>query len=178
MRSLQLTAVAVGAFMLGCNSDPPKKQAPPPPPFAANEPAPNEGPAVFLRGRAGGASGHVLVDVVARGIDRDIHGAAFRLHWDPAQLGFDSAYANTAGAAWSSGGLFLAKEGAPGELVVVWTEKGGTPGMRATEEKILGTLDLQSKSTDASIDFRPDRSTLRDPGGAPITVDWRGGHMR
>jgi hypothetical protein len=157
---------------LGCSSDEPKKASPPPGGFAPDEP--KTGAIVLLRGRT--ASGKtVVMDVVARGAQRGIHGAAFRLHWDPAKLGFDAARGSDA---WSRDALFLAKEGAPGELVVVWTEKGARPAVNATDETILGSLDFTVKtSDDAALEFRPDRSTLRDESGASLAVEWQGGRI-
>src|SRR5690606_31886889 len=102
-------------------------------------PAGASGPMVFLRAVAG-AEERVAFDVVARGLDRPVHGAAFRLRWDPARLGFVGARASDA---WSAKAMALAKEGAPGELVVVWTEVGGAAGVAVRREEVLGTIELR-----------------------------------
>lgn len=169
------TVVAVlVALAAGCNSGDAKKKADARPPtgFATEEP-PANAPAVFLRGRADGD--RAVVEVVARGAARDVHGAAFRLRWDPAKLAFVEARASDA---WSASAVRLAKEGLPGELVVAWTEKGGTTGFDATDETILGTIAFAVMTRERTdIAFHPDRSTLRDATGAPIVVEWRGGHV-
>ena len=161
---------------MGCSSEKKKSDAHPPTGFTANDPTKQKGATVLLRGHTSdGGNGNVAVDVVARGIDRGVHGAAFRLHWDPAQLGFNVARGSRA---WSSQALLLTKEGAPGELVVAWTEKGNGVGISASAETVLGTIELAVKAKDGGdLAFRPDRSTLRDSNGAPIDVEWRGGHV-
>src|SRR5262245_12191774 len=110
-------APAAGACMCivvapGCSSDGPARAAPTS--FEPDPPASEAGPIVFLRGTSS-STASVLVDVVARGLDRDIHGAAFRIHWDATKLDFDGA---SGSSAWSPQALFLSKEALPGELVV------------------------------------------------------------
>lgn len=168
-----LLAATFAALAAGCDSSDAKKaDARPEAGFATEEPAKTH-PAVFLRGRADGD--RAVVDVVARGAARDVHGAAFRLRWDPAKLAFVEARASDA---WSASAVRLAKEGLPGELVVAWTEKGGSAGFDAADETILGTLHFAVKTRERTdIAFRPDRSTLRDATGAPIAVEWRGGQV-
>jgi hypothetical protein len=164
--------LAMTTLAFGCSSDTPKRSDAPST-FTPDEP-PRSGPSVFLRGRPANGM-RVTVDVVAHGLERAIHGAAFRLHWDPATLGFDEA---RRGDGWSREALAIAHEGAPGELVVVWTEKGTTPGLSAADETILGTLDFTEKSSDgAPLEFRTERSTIRDDNGASLTVAWRGGRV-
>lgn len=173
MTSLLVRSVALACLMLllGCSSDEPKSAAPA---FIPDAPRSGQGPTIFLRRRAG-AGGGVLVDVVAHGIERNVHGVAFRLHWDPAQLGFSGAEGSDS---WSRQAMFLAKEGAPGELVVVWTEKGAAPALNAKDETVLGTVELDRRTSgETSLEFRNDRSTLRDERGAPLMAEWRGGRI-
>ncbi|MBX3206821.1 MAG: hypothetical protein KF764_17255 [Labilithrix sp.] len=186
-------AILLFALVAGCGSDAPAPPAPPPPADFTTDEAPPADSVVFLRGRPRPARGdgaqegdrdpdgdgveaeRVTVDVVARGVGPSVHGAAFRLRWEPEKLGFVEA---RAGEAWSSRALTLAREGIPGELVVTWTEKGTGDGFDATGETLLGALTFTRKSRDgAAIAFRADRSTLRDPSGRALTVAWRGGRV-
>jgi hypothetical protein len=170
MRTLDLlVAFALLAVVEGgCDSN--EKRAPERPAAGADSDAVPATATVFLRGRVDGE--RATVDVVARGAPREVHGAAFRLHWAPDKLAFVDA---GAGAAWSRSAIHLAREGLPGELVIIWSEKGGTAGVRASDETILGTIGFTVKTGGpANIGFRPERSTLRDAAGSPIPVEWRG----
>jgi hypothetical protein len=114
---------------------------------------------------------HVIVDVVAHGA-ADLHGAAFRVTWDPATLSFVEA---ASGPKWSKEAIALAKEGTPGQLAVVWTEKGQT-SIDAKDETVLGTLTfavVSRKST--ALAFMNERAQVVDKTGAPVAVTWRGG---
>ncbi len=139
-----------------------------------NQPPPAPTATVFLRGRVEGD--RAVVEVVASSMSQEnIHGAAFRLHWDPAKLAFDEAHASDT---WSTSAIQLAKEGLPGELVVVWTEKGDSAGIEAKDETILGSIELTLKTRDrVDLAFRPERSTLRNASGAQFSVDWHGGQL-
>ncbi|MBX3200076.1 MAG: hypothetical protein KF894_18220 [Labilithrix sp.] len=176
------TAAAAIALAVGCGSDTPEKTSPPAAPTdRATDDAPGAGPVVFLRDRPasraerGGGGDVVALDVVARGVARSVHGAAFRLQWQPGDLGFVEA---RTGNAWSSRALTLAREGLPGELVVAWTERGRGGGLDASGETLLGTLTFERKTRgDVAVAFRAERSSLRDPDGAEVPVTWRGGHV-
>ncbi|MBX3210663.1 MAG: hypothetical protein KF850_01375 [Labilithrix sp.] len=182
-RGPRATAALAIALAVGCGSDTPKQTSPPAPADRATDEAPGAGPVVLLRDRpasraepGGGAGGElVALDVVARGIPRSVHGAAFRLRWEPGELGLVEA---RAGDVWSSRALTLAREGLPGELVVAWTERGRGGGLDASGEALLGTVTFRRKTRgDVEIAFRAERSTLRDPDGAEVPVAWRGGRV-
>ncbi|MDF2696651.1 MAG: hypothetical protein K0S65_5034 [Labilithrix sp.] len=163
--------LALGA----CGGDEPNKKAEPPGPTGFTpEAAPQTGASILLRGRSGDGERRT-VDVVARGVAQGIHGMAFRLAWDPARVGFVAAHG---GDVWSKQATLLAKEGLPGELVVVWTERGSGGGVSAGKEAVLGTIEFVVRTSDATdLVFRTDRSTVRDAIGAPVRVDWQGGQM-
>lgn len=172
MRALAI--VALGAALGACDrgSGSTKDQRP-----SAAGPDAGEGAAtfatVFLRERVDGRQ--TSVDVVARGAPTAIHGVAFRLRWEPGELAFIDARAS---GAWSSATIRLAKEGLPGELVVVWTEKGGAAGVRARGETLLGTIAFSVTEGDrAKLAFRPDRSTMRDAAGRAIEAEWIGAEL-
>jgi hypothetical protein len=173
-RAVLVGGAALAAFatlVAACDSPEPKKAPPPPPGFVMDEHA--AGPTIFLRGRREGD--RAVVDVVATYLPAMLHGAAFRLHWDPSKLALVEAHGSEA---WSKQAIQLAKEGSPGELVVAWTEKGSASGFGATDETILGSIVFRVKTADrAALEFRPERSTVRDPKGAPIAVEWRGGQI-
>jgi hypothetical protein len=115
----------------------------------------------------------VTVDVVARGA-ADLHGAAFRLSWDPAALGFIEA---KSGAPWSKQALAMAKEGSPGELAVVWAEKGES-GIDANGETVLGTIVFEVRGRQGSaIAFKTERSQLVDKKGVRVEATWVGGQV-
>lgn len=142
---------------------------------AAPASAPTESAAVFLRAQPSTLllPNRVVVDVVARGAV-DLHGAAFRVTYDPDALAFAEARAS---AIWSKQALALAKEGSPGELAVAWAEKGET-GVNATGETVIGTLafDLRGKKG-TPLDFKSVRSQLVDKKGALVTASWTGGQI-
>lgn len=156
------------AFAPACTSDDTREgKAPGPISFAPE--AQVEGPSVALRGRLDPlAPGHVVVDVIARGA-ADVHGAAFRVTWDPEALAF---LESTSGAAWSKTALALVKEGSPGQLAVAWTEKGEL-GVDATNDTLLGTLVFEVKGRKGTpLAFKTERSQLVDKKGAPIAARW------
>ena len=164
--------VFVALFVAACSTpDAPPSSQRSPVDFAP-EPS-GDGPAVFVRGRPDTLGDRVLVDVVARGA-LDVHGAAFRLRFDPAML----AYSEIApGVQWHSGAMAVAKEGTPGQLAVVFAEKGGI-GIVAKDETILGTLTFDvKKHGPTALSFRADRSGVVDRDGNPVAVTWHGGTL-
>ena len=170
-------AIAVAlASVPGCNITEVDRAGTGPMAFAATADAQDDGAqgaTVLLRSRSLLLTprDHVIVDVVARGAV-DLHGAAFRVTWDPATLGFVEAQS---GPTWTKDAVALAKEGTPGQLAVVWTEKGET-SHDATGETVLGTLTfsvLSRKST--ALAFMNERAQMVDKSGAPLAVTWRGG---
>ncbi|HVH43543.1 MAG TPA: hypothetical protein VM925_14410 [Labilithrix sp.] len=166
MRATRLVSGLVLVVLVGCTADAPKKRASPGDRDAASD-VPT-GASVFLKARMHGE--RAVVDVTARGVG-EIHGLAFRLHWAPEKVAFVEARASDA---WSKEAVLLAKEGIPGELVVVWAEKGSARA-KTTDETVLGSLDFAPRTTEAiPLLFRQDRSTVRDAKGAPIPVVWRG----
>lgn len=115
----------------------------------------------------------VVVDVVARGAG-DLHGAAFRVTWDPEALFFVDA---KSGAPWSKQVLALAKEGSPGQLAVAWTEKG-EKGIDATNETVIGTLVFQVRGRKGTgLAFKTERSQLVDRKGAVVVAKWVSGSI-
>jgi hypothetical protein len=181
--SAKLAAVATAMAMAmalacvpGCNTTEIDRAGSGPMAFASTADAKDDGAqgaTVILRSRSLllTPAGQVVVDVVARGA-ADLHGAAFRVTWDPAALSFVEAQS---GPAWSKEAIALAKEGTPGQLAVVWTEKGET-SHDATGETVLGTLTfalVSRKST--ALAFMNERAKLVDKSGAPVDVTWRGG---
>jgi hypothetical protein len=170
MRILALVAAtAITAALGGCSSEAPKP-APAPARPAFEVDAWQAGPAVFLRGRVDGD--HVTVDVVARELG-DLHGIAFRLHWDAEKLALVEARGSDA---WSKQALVLAKEGLPGELVVTFSEKGTGVTLDAREETTLGSIDFRRSSTEGvPLAFRAERSMLLDSKGKRLAAAWRGG---
>lgn len=155
----------------GCTSDERKNAAPPGPVTLTPEPE-GDGATVFLRGHTAVLEPkRLVVDVVARGA-HDLHGAAFRVTWDPGALAFVEA---KSGETWSKQALAIAKEATPGQLAVVWTEKGET-GIDATSETILGTLTFDAVGHEAtSLAFKVERSELVDKKGIKVDATWRGG---
>jgi hypothetical protein len=166
-----LAGLAVVPLVLGCGSSAPKNDAPDAPAASVNDTTTNRA-AVYAKSRLEGD--RLIVDVIARGA-ADIHGAAFRMHWDTAKLSFLEAAESDA---WSRQALHLAKEGAPGELVVAWTEKGSGAAIDGREDTRLGTITFTSKNSGTPESppqamFRSDRSMLLDSRGARIDVAWR-----
>jgi hypothetical protein len=178
MGMLSVLVVAGGLALggaAGCDSQ--EVQAPPPPVpvgFTPDESvnAGGGGAEVYLKGRVAGD--RVVVDVIAKGA-ADVHGAAFRLHWDSAKLAFVEARGSDA---WSQKAVLVAKEGIPGELVVAWTEKGTGKPLDARDDTILGSIDFTVKTHDgASLAFRTDRSMLIDTKGTNLVTSWRAGKV-
>jgi hypothetical protein len=164
------TVLAVSlAALPGCTEKPRETEAPGPVAFAPA--APVEGASVSLRGRLDASTpSRIAVDVVARGAG-EVHGAAFRVTWDPEALVFVEA---RSGAPWSKTALALAKEGSPGQLAVAWAEKGET-GIDATSGSILGTLVFDVKGRQGTaLGFQTERSQLVDKKGVPIQTRWLG----
>ena len=159
------------AFVPGCNDGSRSSDGNGPMGFAADPPA--DGATVFLRGRTADAStaNRVVVDVVARGA-ADLHGAAFRVTWDPDALAFVEA---ASGPPWSKQVLAIAKEGSPGQLAVAWTEKGET-GIDASGETVIGTLTFDIRGRKGTtLGFKTERSQLVDKRGARVDAKWSGG---
>lgn len=163
----------------GCNSTEVRTKGTGPMAFAADAPADgtsddtNAGASMMLRGRplVIVPRDHVVVDVVARGT-KDLHGAAFRVTWDPEVLVFVEAQS---ASVWSKQLVSLAKEGAPGQLAVVWTQKGET-SLDATAETVLGTLTFEIKGRKSTtLGFMKERAQVVDKLGAPVTMRWQGG---
>lgn len=168
-----LMACATGAT--GCTSSETREGTNGPVALAPEAPA--DGATVFMRGRsdtaAAAAPNRVVVDVIARGTP-DLHGAAFRVTWDPEALAFVEA---VSGAPWSKQVLSMAKEGTPGQLAVAWTEKGET-GIDATAETVIGTLVFETKGGKATpLAFKTERSQIVDKKGVRVDVAWRGGSI-
>jgi len=170
-----LLALALGCVP-GCNTSEVYSKGTGPMAFAADAPAadaPADGASVVLRSRPLEVvpRDHVIVDVVARGA-KDLHGAAFRVTWDPETLTFVEAQN---AAVWSKQLIALAKEGTPGQLAVVWTEKGET-SLDATAETVLGTLTFEIKGRKSTaLAFMQERARVVDKLGAPVAVKWQGG---
>ena len=168
--SIAASALVLVATLSGCGGSKANDTPPGPVSFAA-EPE-SDGAVVFLRGRTEGD--RVFADVVARGIT-DVHGAAFRVTWDPDALSFVEAQRSPA---WSPKAVLLAKEGAPGTLAVAWTEKGEAMGHDASTPLVLGTLVFDAKSRKGTrIAFRTDRSTVVNHEGKTQAVAWRAGKI-
>ncbi len=146
-----------------------------PAPMALVATAPPEGPSVFLRSQPPSVlfPDRITVDVVARGAV-DLHGAAFRLTFDTTALAFISA---SSGPTWSKQALAMAKEGAPGELAVVWAEKGEL-GFDANGETVLGSIVWEAHGrAGTSIRFKNERSQLVDKKGVRVEATWSGGQI-
>jgi hypothetical protein len=168
-----LSSIAL-AFVPGCTSSETRTRGEPLT-FAPEAPARAEGASVSLR--SGGVdpifANRVLVDVVARGAP-DVHGAAFRVTWDPEALAFFEA---KSGPPWSKQVLALAKEGSPGQLAVAWTEKGES-GIDATGETAIGTLVFELRGRKGTaLGFKAERSQLVDKKGAAVEAKWLGGSI-
>lgn len=133
-----------------------------------------DGAAVFLREQPNALQpNRLMVEVVARGAG-DLHGAAFRVTWDPQAIAFVSA---ERGERWSNTAIALAKEAAPGQLLVTWTEKGER-GIDASGETVLGTLVFESRSRrGTAIAFKTERSMLVDKKGVALKAAWSGGSV-
>ena len=170
MKPLLLALVLLGAA--GCSSNETRSGSGPLTFVSAEA---TVGTSVFLRSQPPSVilPKRVTVDVVARGA-ADLHGAAFRLSWDPAALGFVEA---KSGTLWSKQAIAMAKEGSPGELAVVWAEKGET-GIDANGETVLGTLVFEVHGRAGSaIAFKTERSQLVDKKGVRVETSWSGGQI-
>jgi hypothetical protein len=166
-----LSLVLLGAA--GCSSNDSSSHGTGPVRFVAA--APSEGASVFLRRLEPNVllPNRMVVEVVARGA-ADLHGAAFRLTWDPAALGFVEA---KSGAPWSKQVVAMAKEGSPGELAVVWAERGES-GIDANGETVLGTLAFDVRGrTGTALGFKSERSQLVDRKGVRVEATWAGGQL-
>lgn len=150
-----------------CSDDPPPAQ-PTAPEIAIASEAPGDGASVVLRGRPG--ADVVQLDVVARGAP-DVHGATFRLTYDPDALAFGGV---SGGPAWSKSALAVAKEAAPGVLLVTFAEKGAI-GIAAKDETVLGTVTFGVRAHRTStVGFRADRSALMDRNGKLAAATFHG----
>lgn len=129
------------------------------------------GASIVLRSRPLVPLGRIVVDVVARGAP-DLHGAAFRVTWDPQTMVFAEAQS---APVWSKQLVALATEGTPGQLAVVWAEKG-EKSVDATAETVLGTLtfDVRGRKSTA-LAFVEERAQVVDKRGVAVPVTWRGG---
>jgi hypothetical protein len=165
--ALLVAAAALALLAPGCSAESTREGGPGPIAFTPEAPA--GGASIALRGRFDllGPS-RIAVDVVARGA-ADLHGAAFRMTWDPEALTFVGA---SSGAAWSKTALSLAKEGSPGALAVAWAEMGEA-AIDATNETVLGTLSFELKGRRGTpLTFQKERSQLVDKKGAGIRARW------
>ena len=167
---LFVVVMALGLAASACTSDNRSSGTSGPVAFVGEAPA--DGAVVFLRERPNALEpGRVVVEVVARGAG-DLHGAAFRVTWDPEALAFVRA---SGGDKWSKAALALAKEATPGQLAVAWTEKGEL-GIDASGEAVLGALVFESRShKGTTIAFKTERSMLVDKKGVAVKVAWTGG---
>jgi hypothetical protein len=131
---------------------------------------PGAGAAIYLRGTA---AGEVLtVEVLARDI-ADLHGVALRLEWDPSALALATV---TRAAAWFDPAIDLSKQGTPGQLAIVWSERGPRAGLDARSELTLGTLVFDAlEKRPTSLAFRVARSGVVDRRGAAVAVSFAGG---
>lgn len=160
-------------FVAACHGDP--SPAPAPAPSAEFTTDDASGAAtVFLRGKSTPDGNQIVVDVVARGAT-DVHGAAFRLTFDPEVLSYVEV---KRGDRFSAGSMNITREVKPGELMAAWTETGAV-GFAANDDTILGTLtfDVKARGRATSMGFRSERSTLVDRNGktAAPSLSWRGG---
>lgn len=166
MKHALLLFVAIAAA--ACSEAPPP--APPPgPAISTTSEAPGDGASVTLRGRPDGDT--VLVDILARGA-ADVHGATFRLTFDPDSIAFGGDI--TSGPSWSKASLAIAKEATPGLLLVTFAEKGAI-GISAKEETVLGTVRFGVRAHRTStIGIRADRSALMDRDGKIANATFHG----
>jgi hypothetical protein len=165
------TALALTLALASCTTGSTHGGSPEGTPAVVAEAPPADGAAVFLRGRAELlAPDRLTFEVVARSAV-DLHGAAFRMTWNPEALAFVGA---ASGPAWSKQSLALAKEAQPGQLLVAWTEKGEL-AIDAAGEVVLGTLRFERRGREgAALAFTAERSQLVDKTGAKVAAAWRG----
>ena len=172
LRISLVLGLALSVATTACSSDEAAGQGPPGPvSFTADPASDGSGATVFLRSRAP-AGERITFDVVARGA-ADIHGTALRVTYDAAALAFVSGEAS--GAFWSPDAVKLAKEGAPGQLAIAWTEKGSL-GHDASGDTVLGTVTFDVKGRSAiPVTLLATRSTIVDRKGTKIAATFKGG---
>lgn len=171
LAALALVPATTAATLTGCSGGGDDIAPPGPVSFVAEPPA--DGAVVFLRSLppAPASGDRVVLEVVARGVP-DLHGTALRLTYDTVALGFVSA---ETGGGWSKQAVASAKEGAPGQLAVIWSEKGQA-GIAATGETVLGKLTFDVRGRKGTpVAFKVERSLLVDRRGDAVAVTWRGG---
>lgn len=171
-RALMVTIALLGPGVLaGCGSVATASGEPGPIAFKADD-APAEGATIALQSTR--SLGDVMVvDVVARGA-KELHGAAFRLSYDPEVLTFASS---EAGGSWSKSSFALTREATPGLLLVTWSEKGEV-GIDASKDTVLGSLTFQVKGRKATpLSFKVERSQIVDKRGGKLAASWRGGTL-
>lgn len=170
MKRALVFALGLAVSLAACGGSTTTEPAPGPVVFAPEQES--DGAVVFLRGRTEGT--RLVADVVAKGI-ADVHGAAFRVRWDPEAL---ALVETRAADAWSKSAVLLAKEAAPGQLVVAWSEKGEAAGHDATSPLVLGTLVFETKGRKGTtIAFTRGRSTVVSREGKAIAAGWRAGSI-
>lgn len=171
MSRARASLLALAMVLAACSSAPTQSAEPGPIAFEADR-TPSEGATVFVNGSAT-FSGQLAVAVMARGA-KELHGAAFRITYDPDALSYLDA---TPGPAWSKTSLAIVKEAVPGQLLVTWSEKGEA-AIDATSDTVLGHLTFAVKGRSASaIAFKIERSQLVDKRGAKLGATWRGGTL-
>lgn len=163
------TALVI-AVTTGCSSS---SSSDMPGPLAfTSDPGSNAAAEIYLEGRTEGD--RVIVDVVAKGV-KDVHGAAFRMKWDPDALALVEAAPSQT---WSKQAVLLSKEALPGTLAIAWAEKGDGTGHDATEPLVLGTLTFDAKGRKGTaVSFRAERSAVVDQEGKTQSVAWRAGSV-
>ncbi len=173
MTIARMLAFSIGLAVVGCGNVAVDKGDAPGPVTFKGDGADTQGATVFLRQHDMLGNGGVAFEVVARGVP-DLHGIAFRLTYDPEALTFGSA---DVGPKWSKNALALASEGAPGEALVTWTERGET-GFDATKEVVLGNVVFSLASRKgATVSFKVERSLLVDRKGVKVGATFRGGTL-
>lgn len=175
MRGLFVTAVLASVALVACGraagSGSTKRG---PTGFEPGEENVEDRPSVFLREHPtdGPIADAVELDVVARRV-ADVHGIALRLTWDPAALAFDRAALSTR---FSSSAFAQAREGTPGQLALVWTEKGAATTVDASDEAILGSVRFRRLGPAGSpVSLRAERSAVVGRSGRRADVAWFGG---
>jgi hypothetical protein len=171
-RSFGWTALAIALGCApGCNTTEVRTTGNGPIVFSAADAENTIGASITLRSRPLVPLDRIVVDVVARGAP-DLHGAAFRVTWDPQTMVFADAQS---APVWSKQLVALATEGSPGQLAVVWTEKG-EKSLDATAETVLGTLtfDVRGRKSTA-LAFVEERAQVVDKRGVAVPMTWRGG---
>lgn len=168
--------LALGLGLAACGDD-----APVPPPRAAavaTAAAPSfvadhgDGARVLLR-EAELTADRLVLDVVASATGA-LHGASFRLTFDPAVVAY-SGFA--AGSSFGGSDIVLAKEAKPGLVVLAFSKLGAaTPVDLDGGERVLATLTFAKVAAGQSrIAWTAARSRLADPAGKTIAVAFLGG---